>query len=338
MKKLFTLILLTISYIGFAQSFSADSKSMSVPRYANQTAINTAIPAPAEGMLVFNNALDQFAYYTGTAWTNFPSAGGGGTTYTTHVPINTYANATAINAIASPVAGMLVYNSATNEVWFRGASTWAAMPTATTPWATTNDNITYTGTGKTLAAGATAYAFPTALATFNGIGESNTSPVMLVQSFAGNQNWIRYVGGDRYQEQVITHSSTPANAKIEWFEGTTFPVARLSSFEIKGDGDFTGNKTAFGETSSGAIYNPPIATKTFTGTTSSTVNGVVSFSHGLTAFRILDVKIHVFDGTSVYAPRGFGAFNVYFTDTSISIRVNNSTFTSKNYVAYVTYL
>jgi hypothetical protein len=336
MKNFFTILLLSLSYWGLAQSFSVDGKSMQVPRFANQTAINTAIPTPAEGMLVFNNALDQFAYHTGTAWVNFPSAGGGGSAYTTHVPINTYANATAINAIASPVAGMLVYNLATNEVWFRGSS-WLAFPTATTPWATTDDNITYVGTGKTLAAGASTYAFPTALVTFNGTGETNTSPVMMVQSFAGNQNRIRYEAGNRYQEQVFTHSSTPTDAKIEWIAGETSPAATRRSFEIKGDGNFTGNKTAFGGATSGTPYSPAISTLTFTGTTSNTLNANTLFSHGLSAARILDVKVQIFDGTSLYAPRGYGAFGVYFDGTYVFINVNNNTFLNKTYVAYVTY-
>lgn len=79
MKNTFIVfIMLIVSLSGFAQSFSADSKSMSVPRYANQTAITSAIPSPMVGMLVYNNALNQYAYWNGSAWTNFPTSGGGG--------------------------------------------------------------------------------------------------------------------------------------------------------------------------------------------------------------------------------------------------------------------
>ena len=75
MKKiLFTLAILIASLSGFSQSFSVDPRSMSVPRYADQAAIITAIPSPTEGQMVYNNTLDQYAYYNGTAWTNFPSA------------------------------------------------------------------------------------------------------------------------------------------------------------------------------------------------------------------------------------------------------------------------
>jgi hypothetical protein len=74
-----TFAIIITSLSGFSQSFSVDSKSLSVPRYTNQAAITVAIPTPTEGMLVFNNALDLFSYYNGTAWVNFPSAAGGQT-------------------------------------------------------------------------------------------------------------------------------------------------------------------------------------------------------------------------------------------------------------------
>jgi hypothetical protein len=75
MKKIFiTFVLLIASLAGFSQSFSVDPRSMSVPRYANQAAITAAIPTATTGMLVYNNALNQYAYFNGTAWTNFPAA------------------------------------------------------------------------------------------------------------------------------------------------------------------------------------------------------------------------------------------------------------------------
>ncbi len=78
MKKIFILSLFSLySIASFAQSFSVDSRSMSVPRYANQAAIITAIPSPTNGQMVYDNALNQYAYYNGTAWTNFPSASSG---------------------------------------------------------------------------------------------------------------------------------------------------------------------------------------------------------------------------------------------------------------------
>ncbi len=84
MKKLFiTFAIIIASSSGFSQSFLVDSKSITVPRYANQTAITAAITAPTVGMLVYNNATNQYAYWNSTAWTNFPTSGGGGSGGTT---------------------------------------------------------------------------------------------------------------------------------------------------------------------------------------------------------------------------------------------------------------
>lgn len=82
MKRIFIIItLLVTSLSAFSQSFSADSRSMSVPHYANQTAITAAIPSPTVGMLVYNNALNQYAYWNGSAWTNFPTSSSTSTNY-----------------------------------------------------------------------------------------------------------------------------------------------------------------------------------------------------------------------------------------------------------------
>lgn len=82
MKKITILFCLFVcSLMGFSQSFSVDSKSLSVPRYANQTAINTAIPSPTTGTLVYDNSLNQYAYYNGSAWTNFPTSSSPSTNY-----------------------------------------------------------------------------------------------------------------------------------------------------------------------------------------------------------------------------------------------------------------
>jgi type II secretory pathway pseudopilin PulG len=81
MKKILVVFFVVIASLsGFSQSFSVDNKSLSVPRYANQTAMSAAIPSPTVGMLVYNNALNQYAYWNGSAWTNFPTSGGGGGT------------------------------------------------------------------------------------------------------------------------------------------------------------------------------------------------------------------------------------------------------------------
>ncbi|WP_064198105.1 MULTISPECIES: hypothetical protein [Emticicia] len=73
-KVLFAFLMIIASLSGFSQSFSVDNKSLSVPRYANQAAINTANPTPTAGRLVYDNSLNQYAYYNGSAWTNFPTS------------------------------------------------------------------------------------------------------------------------------------------------------------------------------------------------------------------------------------------------------------------------
>lgn len=75
MKKIFlSFALIAFATSTFAQSFSVDNRSLSVPRYANQAAITSANPTPTNGMLVYDNALNQYAYFNGSAWINFPAA------------------------------------------------------------------------------------------------------------------------------------------------------------------------------------------------------------------------------------------------------------------------
>ncbi len=64
------------SFISFAQQATEiDSKSVRFPRYANLTAITTAIPSPTQGMEVYNIGTQSNWYFNGTAWTN-TNAGG----------------------------------------------------------------------------------------------------------------------------------------------------------------------------------------------------------------------------------------------------------------------
>jgi hypothetical protein len=89
MKKTFiSFVFLITSLAVFSQSFSVDSKSLSVPRYANQAAITAAIPAPTEGAMVYNNGLDQFAYYNGTVWVNLSTGTSGPTLWTANTTTN----------------------------------------------------------------------------------------------------------------------------------------------------------------------------------------------------------------------------------------------------------
>jgi hypothetical protein len=76
MKIRLQIIILLISTLSvFAQQASEiDPKFIKLPRYADLTAINTAIPSPTQGMMVYNIGTASNWYYNGTAWTN--TAGG----------------------------------------------------------------------------------------------------------------------------------------------------------------------------------------------------------------------------------------------------------------------
>ena len=129
MKKLFiTFAIIIASLSGFSQSFSVDNKSLSAPRYANQAAITAAITTPTEGMMVYNNALDQFAYYNGTAWVNIPSGTSGPALWTFNTTTNriTASNNTPIetngvvsNTTVSSLAAPFINTLASTNVFFR---------------------------------------------------------------------------------------------------------------------------------------------------------------------------------------------------------------------------
>lgn len=52
------------------QASEIDSKSVKLPRYADQAAVTLAIPTPAQGMLIYRNDTKSNWYYDGTAWIN----------------------------------------------------------------------------------------------------------------------------------------------------------------------------------------------------------------------------------------------------------------------------
>jgi hypothetical protein len=72
MKTLFQILVFSIlSFSAIAQQASEiDPKFVKLPRYADLTAITTAIAAPTQGMLVYNIGTASNWYYNGSAWTN----------------------------------------------------------------------------------------------------------------------------------------------------------------------------------------------------------------------------------------------------------------------------
>lgn len=142
MRKIFLFTLFSIINFGvFAQSFEANPTSVSVPRFANQTAISAAIPSPAAGTLVYNNTLNKFAFYDGSAWVNFPS--GNSTTPPTtsnSVQIPVYAAFADLALITSPIAeGMIVYVTQDKQLYIRESGQWRPA----SPWQISGLNTQY---------------------------------------------------------------------------------------------------------------------------------------------------------------------------------------------------
>ena len=67
--------LMLFSVATFAQRATViDPSFMTVPRYADLTAINTAIASPQQGMLVYNIATQSYWFRNSSAWTNLAAA------------------------------------------------------------------------------------------------------------------------------------------------------------------------------------------------------------------------------------------------------------------------
>jgi FG-GAP repeat len=67
--------LLSTSILSFSQQATEiDSKSVKLPRYNNIGAITAAIPAPQQGMMVYNQGTATNWYYNGSTWVNLAMA------------------------------------------------------------------------------------------------------------------------------------------------------------------------------------------------------------------------------------------------------------------------
>ena len=78
MKKVcyFLILFFFVSKV-FAQSTTLLPDRVSVPKMT--TTVKNALPNKTEGMMVYDSDLQQFSYWTGTAWANFGSTGATGT-------------------------------------------------------------------------------------------------------------------------------------------------------------------------------------------------------------------------------------------------------------------
>jgi subtilisin-like proprotein convertase family protein len=75
MKKVLLLLILSTLSIKAQQATVLDPKSMTVPRYADLAAIQSAIAVPQTGMMVYNIATQTNWTYNGTEWVNTAGAG-----------------------------------------------------------------------------------------------------------------------------------------------------------------------------------------------------------------------------------------------------------------------
>lgn len=66
-----------------------DSKFVKIPRYANETAITSAITSPTSGMMVYNNATSSIWFYNGSSWANTSSGSLSGSGTNTFIPVFT---------------------------------------------------------------------------------------------------------------------------------------------------------------------------------------------------------------------------------------------------------
>lgn len=303
----------------YAQSFEINPRSISVPKYANQTAIN-AIPSPVEGALVYDIAQDRFAYYTGTVWTNFPSAGGGGSTSAINVP--SYADATAINAIASPSQGMLVYNNATDRYFVRNATSWAEVNPAANLW--TAPNAGSQGYAGSIAIGTSAGG--TGRLNINNTNASFTNPDITLQTNATVNNVISTTASNRNSTIQFRQSfslGTPAASFIRWINLQSNVLTNI--FTVNGNGNArTEGFTRLGPSAAGAVA---IKYRVYTGTTnpnsSSTNNSPISFPHGLDAAKIVEVSGLILNSSNEYVtPNSLGAiFRLEYDATNFTITV-----------------
>ncbi len=118
MKKLFILLFFTNGLFA-QQATEIDSKSLRTPRYASLAAINSAIPCPQQGMMVYSLETQSNWTYNGSAWVNTVSPASG-------IQKLSYES---ILALASPQTGDMVFDLTFEVLRVRVATEWRAVST-----------------------------------------------------------------------------------------------------------------------------------------------------------------------------------------------------------------
>ncbi|MDZ7933903.1 MAG: hypothetical protein U5M51_02815 [Emticicia sp.] len=328
MKNIFFTYLLLLSSFSFAQSFEANPRFMTVPKYANQGAITTAIPSPTEGMLVYNIALDQYAFYNGTAWSNIPSSSGGGGS---GLGIPVYNNLAAVNAIASPAAGWLVYNAEQEHVMIYTSTGWKSLSRSWLLNPTTN-KIRYMR-GQVQLGDATS-TLPGKLVINNTFVGATPPPSLAFTSTT--KNIVRFTDGASSLIQTTNYSATQATAKVEWHhlqEGRTQTLTPMMSIQGNGNARIEG----FVKLGGTAADVPAIKTKLLTATTAS--SATTSIAHGLTASKIIGVNAVIENGTNYVLPNdGATIYRVSISGANAQLTSVPAALQAKNAKIYITYI
>lgn len=334
MKKIFlSFALIAFAISSFAQSFSVDSKSLSVPRYANQAAITSVNPTPTNGMLVYDNALNQYAYWNGTAWTNFPAASGQTnpidstriisaaripslqalkTSGTIAAPaftqagrlfnIQSYGRSSTATLLSgeisfrAPQAFTNFSDPASSEIFF--STKGVAAPLTDRMMISENGRF---GFGSISSAG----YVPSGNVDFNFLSSSEVTPTLHLRG--SSTSVIRYSANNTNGSpspgivQINTISSggnfAPANAQIAWrhYNDAVNPIVQTNMMTLTGQGNLTVH--GFTKLGGSSAFFPAIKTALLTGTTSSSSSST-SVVHGLDASKIVSYQIIIVGGLS----------------------------------------
>jgi hypothetical protein len=330
MKNILFILILLASITGYSQSFESNARFTVVPKYANQAAINTAIPTPTEGMLVYNIALDQYAFYNGTAWTNFPSASSGSSGTAINVPV--YADLTAINAIASPAVGWLVYNTELKNFMIRTSTGWTTLSKG---WIRIAPNRLSYLNGSVII-GDAASTLPGKLV----INRSNaTGHHLFMPLTSGTVSVLKFSNSAASIYNNFNYNATAAATSFQWRHqaGTATPTPMMA---IMGNGNLA--LEGFSKFGGTATDVPAIRAKVITGTTSST-SFTNTIAHGITDVnKIIGLNVVLLDGSTYISHNTFiltsNIMNsLHMEGANILFMVSSSSYQNKAYKIYITY-
>lgn len=329
------------------QATLLDNKFVTIPKYANQTAIN-AIVSPAEGAMVFDIAQDKFAYYTGSAWVSFPTASTLSSTEGIVVPTITQTTELTTAPLNAAANGSMVYLPSTARYYLRANAQWQEVNPSTNFWTVSGSFISNTTHTIDIGTNSTSNS---ATVTVSNQNTSATNPDITFQSTATSapNNVIKYVGrSGTVNNSIFTQSvehNVPVQAVMNW-QYTN--ASNVTSTVFTANGGNSGNRFhGFTNLGSGS---PAIKIRLYTGTTNATAGATTVISHGLNASKIIDVSCvvtgtvnsavgYILNSEGVVA-NASNSYKVTFDSTTFSIiptPVSTSTMNNRTYKLLVTY-